>query len=417
MQRFLQNELPADELLTFDDHLKSCAKCRREAASFDCGAASAGARALIGVQTSGHLTYEDLVGLADESLSPAMLTRAKAHAAECAECGAEVEVFRSFASEPPTPDRPGFIEWFRNAFTTPLVPAVGAAVLLLAIGLTIWVASRSGTNSAAVNSDVNAENRSDQKIVTGEVPAPSENPTTFPQTVETNSTEPPVLVLSLEDGGRVIGLSETGQLIGFDAASPKYRSLLKDAFRSQKMPVAGLDDLLSRPSATMGNEGSAEETFRIVSPTGHVVDTGAPILRWQAVSGAEAYAVEVYDQNYNKVASSDRILDTSWTPRLQRGRTYIWQVTAFKNGKEIKAPQRPATEARFSLLDEARSNAIASLRRGLRKSHFLLALAYSEAGLFDDAERELRIVATSNPQSQLAKKFLEQIRSAKKTVY
>jgi hypothetical protein len=40
-----------------------------------------------------------------------------------------------------------------------------------------------------------------------------------------------------------------------------------------------------------------------------------------------------------------------------------------------------------------------------------LALAYSEAGLFDDAEREMRKVVAANPRSPLARKFLEQIKA------
>lgn len=404
MRRFLKNDLAADELLRLDDHLKSCAKCRREAASFDRNAAGGLAHAFTGIGTSAHLTYDDLAGLADGSLSPATLARAKAHAAECSECGAEVEVFRAFASEPAAPNRSGFFERFRNEFAAILVP-VGATVLLIAIGVTIWIISRSETNSATGNSQVNSTNGPDRRIIAEEMP---ENQTA----VETNSKEPPMLALSLEDGGRAVGLSETGQLVGFDAALPKYRSLLKDAFRSQRIPAADLRDLRYRPSATMGDADAGEETFKIVGPAGVVVDASAPMLRWQPLPGAEAYAVEVYDQNYSKVASSGRLNDnTSWAPRLPRGRTYIWQVTAFKNGKETKAPQRPAPEARFRLLDAARSDDIASLRRNSPESHLLLAIAYSDAGLLEDSERELRKVVVSNPRSQLAKKFLEQIRS------
>jgi hypothetical protein len=113
----------------------------------------------------------------------------------------------------------------------------------------------------------------------------------------------------------------------------------------------------------MGDAGEPAESFTIVGPVGRVVDTNAPTLRWRAMDGAEGYSVDVYDQNYNKVASSGKLDANSWTPRLQRGRTYVWQVTAVKNGQEIKAPQRPAPEARFRILDADRSAEIAALKR------------------------------------------------------
>jgi hypothetical protein len=159
----------------------------------------------------------------------------------------------------------------------------------------------------------------------------------------------------------------------------------------------------------MGESDAPGESFEVVGPVGRVVDSGQPVLRWRPIAGGEGYSVDVFDDQYNKVASSGRLTATSWRARLPRGGTYVWQVTAYRDGTEIKAPRRPAPEARFRTLDTTRSAEIARLKRS--GSHLALAVAYAEAGLLDDAERELLSVTGQNPGAALSKKFLEQIRA------
>jgi hypothetical protein len=408
MTRFRHNELSADELLALDDHLKECRECARSAAEFDSDAARVVGSALMGAGSAAHLTYEQLEGLADGSLGGAALERSEAHSAECADCRAEIESFRALAVKdgPAAAGSPGgFFERVRGLFANPLVPIGAAAALLLTVGLVLWLNVTGRQDEVAVDAVRDPTNVAEQTAI---IPAIDDTNSSTPYTDSNRAAE---LAMSLSDGGRVVGLDETGRLVGFDAASPKYQSLLKDSLRNERIPAADISDLRAKTAAMMGDAGEPAESFTIVGPVGRVVDTNAPALRWRAMDGAEGYSVDVYDQNYNKVASSGKLDANSWTPRLQRGRTYVWQVTAVKNGQEIKAPQRPAPEARFRILDADRSAEIAALKRGGNASHLMLALAYSEAGLFDDAEREMRKVVAANPRSPLARKFLEQIKA------
>ena len=96
---------------------------------------------------------------------------------------------------------------------------------------------------------------------------------------------------------------------------------------------------------------------------------------------------------------------------MPRGRDYSWQVAAFVEGGEVTAPEPPAPEARFrviepSLLDET--------RRGLEAcgdSHLLRGLLYARTGLLDEAERELGALVEANPGSAVAEELVRNVRA------
>jgi hypothetical protein len=331
---------------------------------------------------------------------------AEDHRAACLECREEVESLRALANvdEQEVAAATGLAPRLRSWFGGPLTFATAAAALLLSIGGLIWVANR-GDESVLVG---NAGNTANPPPVALDQPTPSaiEAPT---QSVPEEGPTKGELATALRDGESVVGLDQAGNLVGLDAAPEKYRMQLKDALRSGKLPTADLSGLRSRSSATMGESDAPGESFEVVGPVGRVVDSGQPVLRWRPIAGVEGYSVDVFDDQYNKVASSGRLTATSWRARLPRGGTYVWQVTAYRDGMEIKAPRRPAPEARFRTLDTTRSAEIARLKR--LGSHLALAVVYVDAGLLDDAERELRSLAAQNPRSALVKKFLEQIRA------
>jgi hypothetical protein len=163
----------------------------------------------------------------------------------------------------------------------------------------------------------------------------------------------------------------------------------------------------------MGEDPAPTGTFRIVSPVGKVVGTDAPTFRWRSVPGAGSYVLEVFDQDFNKVASSGELKSTSWQQKLDRGKTYSWQVTARKDGEILKAPQRPQPDARFRVLDRKTADELSALRRNNPGSHFVLGVAYANAGLIDEAIREFEMLSRQNPGKELPKKMLRQLRSAR----
>ena len=125
--------------------------------------------------------------------------------------------------------------------------------------------------------------------------------------------------------------------------------------------------------------------------------------------------VDIFDDGFNKVASSPPIKGTEWQPHavLSRGALYRWQVTAVVNGEEVKSPVRPAPDAKFKVLDANAANRLADARAKHSRSHLLLGVLYAEAGLLADAERELGALVKKNPDSAVARRLLEKVRSAR----
>jgi len=161
--------------------------------------------------------------------------------------------------------------------------------------------------------------------------------------------------------------------------------------------------------------GSDAVPFALEAPLGKIIQTARPQFRWRALEGATGYVVNVYDANFNRVAGSPQITNTSW--RIDRplagNKIYIWQVTALKDGQEIKSPVRPAPDAKFKVIDAAKANELARLSREYKNEPLFLGILYANAGLVDEAEREFQKEIAKNPNSKPARKFLQDVRKLK----
>ncbi|HKE59277.1 MAG TPA: hypothetical protein VKB46_21360, partial [Pyrinomonadaceae bacterium] len=135
-----------------------------------------------------------------------------------------------------------------------------------------------------------------------------------------------------------------------------------------------------------------------------------PTFRWSTLEGASEYVVEIYDSNFKLVAASPQHTGNSWTsPSLPRGRVYAWQVKAIKEGQEITAPRPPAPQAKFRVLDQAKTDEIERARRAYPSSHLVMGLLYADAGLLKESEQELRLLQKANPDSEIARSLLRQV--------
>jgi hypothetical protein len=176
-----------------------------------------------------------------------------------------------------------------------------------------------------------------------------------------------------------------------------------------------LPELIGKSGVLMGpaDEG---HPFALLGPVGTVVMSDRPAFRWRALTGADSYVVRIYDADFNEVAVSQRLSETAWsvTRSLERGRTYSWQVTARVGGKEVSSPVRPAPEARFMTLDQAKANELANAKSAAAGSRLTLGVLYAQAGLLDDAEREFRLLLRANPQSTLAENLLRSVRAKRR---
>jgi hypothetical protein len=82
-------------------------------------------------------------------------------------------------------------------------------------------------------------------------------------------------------------------------------------------------------------------------------------------------------------------------------------VAALKDGSSVVAPAPPKPEARFRVLDAGRAEALAAARMG--GSHLAAAVVLADAGLADDARKELAALRDANPGSGLAQQLYESL--------
>jgi hypothetical protein len=146
---------------------------------------------------------------------------------------------------------------------------------------------------------------------------------------------------------------------------------------------------------------SEHAQFGPTHPVDIVVDADRPTFEWNPAELASAYRVSIFDQRYRLVRMSGWMLATLWivdTP-LQRGESYVWQVTARTGAQDIVAPTPPQREARFRVTTAEQSARLLELRRRTGDSHVALAIVLAEAGVLDEAERELKLARLANPYS------------------
>jgi len=403
-------QLPAAELLAVSDHLGECEACRLRVESNDAAFFALHQQALGENGNAGHLTAEQTADFVDKNLSGEALQTANDHLSACEQCAFAVADLRAFRNEiAPTLDREygpttttapaakrGWREKFTSLFKVAPAPAFGGAalamLLLAAIAWIIWRTPNQDKHEIAV------------------APTPVSQPT--------SSVEPslppqpaPVVLAQLNDGAGVVSLDQAGKLSGADNLPTAYQDRVKRALTSQSIERSSQLQGLTRPSSTlMGSDNQARE-FAVVEPVGRVVLSNQPSFRWSTMEGATGYVVEVYDDQFKLVASSEQLTAASWTTpqALARGKVYSWQVKAIKDGQEITSPRPPAPQAKFLVLDQARANEIAKAKRDFASSHLTLGLLYADAGLLREAEQEFRLLRRANPHSEIARNLLRQV--------
>jgi hypothetical protein len=278
-----------------------------------------------------------------------------------------------------------------------------AGALLLIAGVSIWLVWNAQRRAAQPPQIV--KDRTD------------ENPQKADPTPTIAVDQTTQALVALNDGGRPVMLYQDGRLSGLEELSASTQAAVKNALQGQAaVNRAALAGLTGNDGALMSGQPKPGE-FDIVEPRGQVVASDRPTFRWRALEGATSYTVKVFDRDFNLVVESPALNATLWRPDkpLARGAVYSWQVTALKNGEEVKAPRPPAPQARLKVLD---GNAAAELQMAQRQqpgSHLTLGVLYARAGLLDDAERELRALLQANPQSEVARKLLAEVQTARQS--
>jgi len=415
IEDYSQNRLGGAELLALSDHLGECERCAgRVEAALDVDAAFFAVReeafALDG-NAGAHLTSEQTAEYVDKNLAGDELQFVTDHLSSCEQCAFAVDDVRSFRNQiAPSLDReygpasavPVVRESWRQRFVSLFrvspVPAFGAAalaILLLSfIGWAVWRRSKE-------------EKR--EVVVVAPTPSLQPSPSVAPSVQV--QPEPVAVVAQLNDGAGVLSVDQQGKLSGAENLPPSYQELLKKALTSQRIERSSqLQGLTRPPSSLMGANEKGE--FSVLAPAGVVLMSDRPAFRWSRLEGATGYLVEVYDEQFKRVMASPELTTLSWsaTQSLSRGQIYSWQVKAVKDGQEVTVPRPPAPQAKFRVVDQGSFNEISRAKRAYGSSHLTLALLYAKAGLLNEAEQELRLLQRANPQSEIVRKLLRQVR-------
>ena len=358
-----------------------------------------------------HLTFEQSADFVDGLVTGDERRTLEDHLAACAQCApliSDLRIFRNqVASELDREVRPSDSlteprlhsnNASRSKFPVWLYASVAAVVFL---GIAAWVVwrftSTSARREAVVVSPTVATTPSIDLV----------SPTPFGRDAGT-------VLVRLNDGGSSLTINSQGELVGVEAWPQEYQRMAREALMNQRVEKSSqLAGLNRRGSSLMGGDDKGQ-TFGVIEPVGKIIFSDRPVFRWSTLTGATGYIVEVYDGNFNSVATSPVITGNSWTaPSLKRGQLYSWQVKAAKEGQEFLAPRPPAAQARFRVLDQASSAEISRARRDYSSSHLLLGLLYAKAGLLDEAERELSALQAVNPDASVLRRLSESIRASR----
>jgi hypothetical protein len=186
--------------------------------------------------------------------------------------------------------------------------------------------------------------------------------------------------------------------------SPKESDLIRLVGSLMKVPATILG-LRVGPSRGGSN-------IDLISPVGTVVLTNRPELRWKSVPGATDYVVTIYDDSdpYNKQEKELSSPVQSWVVEspLKRAHTYTWSVAAYKDDQKLGEAMQ-----KFIVLDRTKADELEEAKKrytGSPDSQLILGILYTQAGLLDDAERELQSYQKANPKSAVVEKLLDNLR-------
>jgi len=356
-----------------------------------------------------HLSNAEIRAFANGSIDQADRVIFESHLDICDQCSeavqlltasSPVESVSSLARQAEVPVQPSW----RAAFQ--FTPARAAAGLLIAACLVLAFVVWQRWHSRVVDQTVqkNATQTPSSTSASGSpTPAQAEAPKGL-------TSDQLAVALSLEDNGRKIQLDKSGKLIGLEELPEASNSLVRSVLTTKNLSRPEVLDQLTAPSITLLDPTAGENKFSLLGPSGTVIATDQPNLRWQALAGAESYTVSVFDADFNRVTRSSPQTGTQWTStKLQRGMIYSWEVVAVRNGQEVRSPVAPAPRAQFKVLEAEKLLELTSLKKHRPISHLTLGLTYARFGLLAEAEGQLQILARENPNSPVATKLLRTV--------
>ncbi|MBK9317062.1 MAG: zf-HC2 domain-containing protein [Acidobacteria bacterium] len=389
--KYRRRECTQEELLQLDDHLRACEHCLEEfSAHFE---VTDGLLALAAnLQTPGVAEHPNLQAYLSGVFDEIDRELVEDHLEFCRACQDQKSLLESRRRA-----RGRFAGYLGSAFDSirsfdfpARWPALATGLAMLLLGAVFWLKTW---------------DRRDAEVASSQKSPSVETPQKSPVTSEV-AEEP---LLAITDNGVRIALTRSGDIEGLEQLSPRMRELLEPVIRTRTIGIPSAE--LSGKSAALMGDQPEPGTFRLISPVGRIVESVRPAFRWQSMTGVVGYTVSIYDPEYREVAVSPVISETRWTPdlNLRRGQTYLWQVTARLEDGDVRAPAPNQPEAMFRVLDGYWAGRIAEARGNYPGTRLLLGSIYAKAGMIVEAERELRELVKSNPESDFARRLLDEV--------
>jgi len=390
-----------------------------------------------------HVDYEQLVGVADDSLDVPEREIIDIHLMVCASCKEDIRSFLAFREQiapemevtyspferEPT-CQPYWVSWWRGLAWKPAYAF--AAVILIAVALAIavvvfknrsrvfeaWKSPTPQTSPKPTPSGDQAETAASPatNVPTNESASKSPKPTIEPSPKRTIENPAPQIgnsaVVALNDGRSTITFNKDGNVTGLDDVPPQTKRDIATALVAEKIEPPSVLNSLAPESTTLRGDGSKGAPFRLLSPGRVVIIESSPVFSWEQLSGASAYRVYVLDSRGHQVAKSEDLPPaiTEWKPStsLKRGNIYSWVVIAVVDGKEIVSPGAAAPAMKFQVLSASALQNLNQLKR--TRSHVVLGVFYAKVGLLSEAEGEFQELVRLNPDDKVAKKLLRSVR-------
>lgn len=413
---FRERTIGPTERERIDSHVAECESClRRILPSEDTALVySELTEALLpdGADEPFHLSNAEMRRYANGSIDQADRVIFESHLDICDQCSEAVQLLaastliESVSSSARQAEIPAqqFSPSWRAAFR--FTPARAAAGVLVAACLVLAFVVWRRWHSRAVEQTAQQASSQTPTNTPGSgspTPAPTES-------TKDSNTDQFAVAASLEDNGRKIQLDNTGKLIGLEELPEASRSLVRSVLTTKTLSKPEVLDKLTAPSITLMDPTARENTFGLLGPSGTVIATDRPNLRWQALAGATTYTVSVFDADFNRVTRSAPQTATQWTtPALRRGIIYSWEVVAVRDGQEVRSPVAPAPRAQFKILEADKLLELINLKKHRPISHLTLGLTYARFGLLVEAEGQLQILARENPNSPVATRLLRSV--------
>jgi hypothetical protein len=208
----------------------------------------------------------------------------------------------------------------------------------------------------------------------------------------------PRIVAELTDAGQHMSLDKDGELSGLETYSAEARALAKGILSTGSLDTPAVFEELGN------SRGSFErDVNELISPVGTVVMSDRPVFVWRVQPGAESYDIVIWEEESGPkdfVKKADNLLQNQWQCEkpLERGKVYLWKVSATIGGERHVPPEG---RAKFKVLEAKKLRGIEDAKERLGESHLLMLAVYVREGLVEQAEHELKLLSQNNPGSSL----------------